>query len=281
MTVFDDIDRAAWHIGPWGPEAITSPKDVRGKVLILTILAGILWTLLGWDSSWEMMRPVEIMLFSNPLGVVPALLNAGSQLRADMWAQYGVGDHWSAFVIYGAAFLVLSKHLEGQGVGGSLNFFACSSITLLNVGCFEYTYNYVYSVAQGQGWAFSLMNKNILMFTAFIALGVFFLLFLWEQGYRVVDRWWTLGSVVLAFAAFYLWFNYPFPVVQATAVTQWGTWVSSPHFPQTYYAVQNGVNSFVPVYVGNDLLHGVNTLTKALFTFALLGVTMLVKAKDV
>lgn len=246
----------------------------------------VLWAVLGWDSTWEMLNPLFDALITNPLGAITQAFDPASRLRADMWFFYGMGDHWSAPVIYGAAYIALSHHFEKVGVVKSRNFFLTTALSLGNIGAFELAWNRLYSLIHGQWWAFTFAPKqvyNLGFFVAFVVIMALGAVILYGYGYRVrmLPVKWLL--VAGAAALWLLWVFYPLPVTHITVQTDWGQWTNSNLFPQTYYVVDvtnDGYAAGLPHYVNDDLLHGVNTLCKVFTTAAIMTVCMVAKKRD-
>ena len=282
--LFEWIDRTNIHIGPIGFNAIKYEDDIRRKMLILFAISLAAWAFFGWDSTWNMIQPIEQMLYHDPENLLQSLLDPNSALRAEMQSYYGVGDHWSALVIYGLAYYYLSKHLQSVGVVKSLNFFATTCLSLMNVGLFEIAWNNLYGRLHGQMWVCTIMwgtkqFSNLAMFYTFITVGILMLVMLWQRGYRVTFPKWKQALVVGAFALWLFWIFYPLPFTQITV--EW--WTSGKLFPQTFYAVNTGTMDnqiLTPHWVQNDLLHGVNTLVKVVTTAAYASLFMLVKPDE-
>ena len=275
--VFTWIDKPHKGILGYFCGLFASPQHWRRRIGELTIASLILWILLGFDSTWQMLNPITFGLLSNPVYVIKTLINPSSPefnaLIKEMWGQYGIGNHWSAPVIYGTAYIYLSSKLESEGVVGSLNFFTTSAMSLMNIGIFEYVYNYLYSVLQKQPWAFSLVDgnkSNMTFFTVYLVLGCYFLLYLLYSDYRITLTTRKKTYLIVAVLLWAVWVFYPFPVEALNVNTDQGAWVSSPLFPQTYYVVKVktlDVNAAgTPWYIRNDLIHLINVLCKVFST---------------
>jgi hypothetical protein len=284
--LFEWIDRQDFHLGPFHFNAVQSEDNIRRKILWLVAASAVAWGFFGWDSTWEMISPLWDTFLHRPLDLVPSLLDRGSAMWSQTQVYYGMGDHWSAFVFYGLAYYFLSKYLQGVGVVKSFNFFAATCLSLMNVGIFEVVWNLCYGNFQGQQWIYALIpgtNRFApwLMMFFFVFLGVLMLILLYMQGYRVVLEGWKVALILGAVAMWINWILYAqFNHVQLLTV---GTWTSSRLFPQTYYMVNEGTlyhQILSAHWVENNLLHGVNTLTKV-FTTAAVAVVLMVKKKHV
>lgn len=267
------------------------PVYWRRRFIPLVLLSLLFWVVLGFDSTWEMVDPILTgWIIRDPLCVWKAVTDVGGsewiKVTGDMYQWYGMGNHWSAPVIYGLAWIYLSYSLERSGICGSLNFFATSAMSLGNIGVFEYAYNFLYSRLQGQGWTFSLVEGNRMnmgFFTVFIFIGFYFFLLLMAMGYKINLSEKLKLCTALSLLLWVLWVFYPFPVTHATLQTDSGLWVSGDLFPQTYYAVKASSvpgEKGIPVYMGNDLLHLVNVLCKT-FSAASLALVSSVKRDGV
>jgi hypothetical protein len=274
--IFDDIDEGKIPFA----KLLSNAEGARTAFLQMAVLALILWAVMGFDSTWEMMNPLFDALFVNPITAIQQLFDPASPLRAAMWSFYGMGDHWSAAVIYGFAFVGLSLYLEVVGIKKSRNFFITTCLSLGNIGIFELMWNSGYAIFQGQWWAITFAPKqlyNLMFFVSFVFLMILGFVTLYGFGYRINmtrDRWFFVGT---AAALWIFWILYPFPIQHITVQTDWGPWTNSNLFPQTYYVVDttnNGYAAGIPNWVENNLLHAVNTLCKMATTLAILGICM-------
>ena len=89
---------------------------------------------------------------------------------------------------------------------------------------------------------------------------------------RLRDKW-TAILFIGTILTMVLWIGYGlwFPVEPLTVdVKGSGLWTNSIYFPQTVYTVEiditDNINAGDQYFLENDLLHGVNTLCKVLFT---------------
>lgn len=197
---------------------------------------------------------------------------------------YGIGDHWSAPVIYGLCFIALSIYLERNGVVRSLNFFVTTGLSLGNIGFFELVWNRLYSWLQGQPWTFSFVIqqqiRNLSFFIIFVGLGILSFLILHGLGYRIALTKMKTMLVLVATGLWLLWVFYPLPISYVTVPTTWGVWTNVNLFPQTFYAVQVSPSVTVPFYAPNDLLHLLNVVCKAVSAAVFTSLCMMVKVKD-
>lgn len=249
----------------------------------MVIASALFWLIFGFDSTWEQLNPLFDALFQNPLKASVDVFNPSSLLRFEMRSFYGMGDHWSAPVIYGIAFIVLSIHLERGGLANSRNFFITTSLSLMNIGIFEIMWNLFYSVFQNQPWAFTFRPKqlfNLGFFVSFIFIGLLSALILYDWGYRIKFTKLKTILTILSVVLLLLWIFYPFPIEHITVQTDWGPWTNSNKFPQTYYVVDvtdDGYASGIPNWVENNPLHLLNTVCKIVMTGTILGFCMVEK----
>jgi len=247
------------------------------KYFFLCVVASVVcWVLFGFDSTWAMMLPYA----ENAL---PLLLGQISLAEVKQQSQryYGTGQHFSAPVIYGTAFIILSLYLERIGIKKSLNFFTTTSFSLMNIGVCEWIYNLLYANLQNQPWTIHFRWKqvtNLTFFTLFIIVGLLTFLYLYTEGYHPNLSKVTALLFVISIEMWGLWVFYPFPIGYITVETTTGTWTNTPFFPQTMYAVDidptDGIAVGVPYFVENNLLHTVNLLTKITMTVAILSLCM-------
>ncbi len=273
-SVFDRIDKQKVEFLGVSPYAVLwNVKGWRKYFSFCVIAAGFCWIFLGFDSTWSMALPYIENL---------SVILAGKADWAALWAEsqiyYGVGNHFSAPVIYGLLWILLSRHYDSIGVHKSLNFCITTSLGLMNIGAFEVLWNTGYAVFQNQMWTITFQWKqvaNLMMFGGFLFLGLLVVLYMVTGEYRLrVDRVFV-GLFVLSVLCWGLWILYPGPVGNIDVVLADGSvWSNTRFFPQTYYAVD--VNPWdkiaigVPHYVENNWIHLLNTFTKVVFT-AMLG----------
>jgi len=277
---FTRLDSLSFPL-PFGFDFFGWLWNVRGwrrYFLFCVVACSVCWAVFGWDSTWGQLKPFAEWLL-NP-----------SKPLSEVWVEsrryYGIGNHFSAPVIYGTAWILLSLYLEGRGIKRSANFILTSALSLMNIGVFEWLWNSCYAYFQHQPWVVTFAWKqvtNLYNFTAFIIVGVLALLTLHLDGYKPrLDRW-TVTLTFIALGFWILWIYYPLPVQQISVETSTGTWTSNCLFPQTMYAVDldptDGIAIGHPFHVQNDLLHGVNTFAKIFTTAAILRFCMVKEAK--
>lgn len=295
QTIFDRLDAASkrsYH--GFSPFNILSNIRVwRIYIALLVVSSAILWALLGFDSTWEVAE-IYVMAFSaNPTVVITGFINKTPdylKLQTEAFATYGMGNHWSAPVIYGTFFILTSYALEKRGYFKSANFVLTSLLSFGAIGSFEIPWNFFYATFQCQRWAFDFFHMKqmalLWSFSVFTLLGVLAFIYILLDGHKLSIKLSTALLIFLTIGMWTLWINYPYPtetitVYNSGAVDLGGgplmhfdyAWQSSKMFPQTYYAVDvnpfDGVSSGMPYYVQNDLLHAVNTLTKIIHTAAI------------
>lgn len=152
-------------------------------------------------------------------------------------AEYGTSLHWSFFVIYGSAYMYQSAMYEQNEVEGSLNLMLTAIFTVLGVAVFEWFWMTSYALVRGEWWI--LLDNPVVLPNIYMTLnGVLWLLYIRGLGYR--PTWYkhtgyALIAVILTTLAWY-----------ATG------------FMQTSYPVHNQPN----IYIENNLIHTINTLSK-------------------
>lgn len=258
-TVFSKID--SFNRSFLGFNLVGAFRNIRmwrKYILVLTVGSFVAWAVLGWESTWYQLGVYLQSFPSVLLGQVSL-----SAIHVESVSYYGVGQHLSSAVIYGVCFLLLSLHLEKQGVGKSMNFFFSTALTLMSVGVYELVYNWLYSTCQGQAWTFSFAGKqglNLAVFTFFVIIGLFSLFYLYSLRFKPRFSTLTVLFVALSVVTYLLWVFYPLPVDSLTV----GSWTSTNVFPQTMYAVnvEAGLGSGEAFFVENNLLHLVNVLNK-------------------
>jgi len=272
-SAFEWIDEQRSTLLGFNPFAIIWNVSMWRKFFGFCVLASLCaWAFFGFDSTWSQILPFVDNFIPLLRGEV-----SFSTLIAESRKYYGVGNHWSAPVIYGSAFIALSQYFERIGIKRSENFCLTTSLSLMNIGVFEWLWNTCYAVFQRQPWTITWRWKqstNLFSFTAFIILGLLSLLYLYAGGYRPNTGRRSLLFLALTALCWIIWILYPLPVKQLTVQTAAGVWTSSRLFPQTYYAVDvspgDGVAIGEPFWVQNDMVHALNTLTKVMTTLTVL-----------
>jgi len=251
----------------------------RRYFLFCVAACSVCWVVFGFDSTWSQLKPF--------IDSLPLLL-AGKTSFWSVWSEskiyYGTGNHFSAPVIYGVAFILLSLHFEKIGIRKSKNFLLTASLSLANIGIFEWIYNVLYANFQNQPWVIQFAWKqasNLTSFTLFTVLGVLAMMYLCCENYRPNVSRTTLTLFFCSVFFLLLWVYYPFPTRTLTVQTATGAWTSSKLFPQTMYAVDldplDGVAVGQAFFVENNLLHFVNLMAKIMFTAFFLSLCMVKK----
>jgi hypothetical protein len=273
---------------------IWNVKMWRYYLSFCVIVATIVWMFFGFDSTWSQTKPFLdyfagpffVDMVTQPIQTVQSLPNTIWHLYLDSRYYYGMGNHFSAPVIYGSAFLSLSLYFEDKlGWVKSHNFCTTTALSLMNIGLFEWFWNLNYAFWQGQWWTVTFKWKqvtNLIMFTIFIVIGILTILYEIPDGYRLNTSTRTKFLFLLTGIMIIFWVFYPLPVDDLTIETSTGTWSNTNRFPQTFYAVDvdptDDIAIGVPNYVENDIIHFINTFTKITFTWSFLS---LVKFKRV
>jgi len=251
----------------------------RRYFLFCVVACSVCWLVFGFDSTWSQLLPFVDNL--------PLLLTGKVSLE-QVWKEsqkyYGTGNHFSAPVIYGSAWILLSIYLEKIGIRKSKNFILTSALSLANIGVFEWIYNLLYANLQHQPWTITFAWKqvtNLTSFTLYTFVGSLALLYLYTEGYKPNTNRTTKILFTSALFFILLWVFFPFPTETLTVETTVGTWTSSNLFPQTMYAVDldptDGLAVGKPFHVNNDLLHFVNLMAKICFTAFFLSLCMVKK----
>lgn len=260
--------------------ALKNVSAWRKYFALCVVVSGALWGAFGWDSCWSQLKP-----FGE--NIIP-LLTGKISLRSvwEMCRQfYGIGNHFSAPVIYGLSFITLSLYLEKVEIKKSLNFISSTAFSLASIGVFELTWNFLFAHFQTQPWTFTFVPEQsylLIMFTVFVTVGGLMFLCLYAEGYKPNLGHRSLIFLVAAVSSWILWVNYPLPIEQLQVQTTTGMWTSTNKFPQTSFAVDidptDGVAIGELYWVENDILHGVNNLAKVLTTLAILSICSVKKS---
>lgn len=272
-SIFDKIDSQKWTFKGFSPFAVMQNAKTWRRYMLFCFVATVLcWAVFGWDSTWSMLQP-----YASNIGALLTGRISFAEVRAQSQVYYGVGNHFSAPVIYSIAFITLSLHFEKYGITKSRNFFATTSLSLMSIGIFELIYNVAYANFQNQPWTMAFVWKqvtNLVFFIMFTVVGVLTLVYLYTEGYRLNFGKRTKVLSVIAIALWLTWIFYPFPVDYITVATTAGDWTNTAMFPQTMYAIDmdplDGLAIGVPFFIENNLLHAVNTFAKMVSATALL-----------
>jgi len=290
-SVFEKIDRQKKSFLGITPAAIMwNVSNWRKYFAFCVVVASICWILFGFDSTWSQTKPFidyfTTIFIKNPFHE----LRNGIPL-AELWADsrtyYGIGNHFSAPVIYGLSFIVLSLYLEKVGIIKSLNFCSTTGLSLMSIGIFELMWNSCYAIFHGQTWVITFKWKqvtNLVSFIAFVMIGLLCFMYLYLEGYKPNFSKISLILLLLTAACWGIWINYPLPVDHITVATTAGPWTNSDKFPQTYYAVDVAPDDDIaigePHYVQNDTIHFVNTFTKIVQTMLVLNICMVKRMEE-
>lgn len=198
--------------------------------------------------------------------------------------------HYSAFVIYGLMYWMLSRHFDKKwSITGSKNVTYAASLTFLSIAVFEFYWIYSFSIFQAQPWVATWKMPQLRILTqnlVFMVVGVMGALYLWMDSYtektgqrRYRFNWtpMTYTLICLAIVTASIWWFYPWHVEKFSVTLENGeTWTNSAMFPQTLYTIDlnpsDNVNAGVWFWKENNLLHAWNTLVKVFFTLAFFNV---------
>jgi hypothetical protein len=251
-----------------------------GSLICLTA-----WVVFGFDST-----PLQFIhvLYEG----IPALISGESvDLFGIYSSYYGKEMHYSAFVIYGLLYYFMSKNFEGAGIKGTKNMIYSFAVMFFSISVFEWFWIICFATFQNQPWCFTwsfpqlkilVQNTGFFVAGCLTALYMFTDRFFWDLktneaiGRRFFFNWKSLklwSIIGLTVAGSLLWIYYPFHVDSLTVTLENGNlWSNSNLFPQTLYTID--LNPTDSVYAGewfwieNNLIHGINTLVKILFTLS-------------
>ena len=295
-TIFDKIDAQKRSFYGFNPVAILwNVTNWRKYFAFCVVVGGICWIVFGFDSTygfgwlcsdstWSQAKP-----FLEDWNWLKLL--QGKVSFTDLWEQskvyYGMGNHFSAPVIYGLAFIYLSLYLEKVGIKKSLNFCSTTALSLMSIGIFELMWNSLYAYFHGQIWVVTFQWKqvaNLCAFLVFVTIGLLVLIYLRLEGYRPNFSKISLSFLLLTVVCWVFWINYPLPVGYITVDTTTGLWTNSNKFPQTYYCVDVDPTDRVaigePNWVQDDMVHFVNTFTKIVQTIFVLNFCMVKRIEN-
>lgn len=264
-------------------------KKMRKTAFWLGLIGASCWLLFGFDSCAGQITAV--------LEQVPNFLLGRITLDGlvSIWnGMYGKNFHYSALVIYGLCFYFLSRHFERFNIKGSKNVAFAAVLTWLSIGVFELYWMASFSYFQGQTWVLQLQmpQLRIIIQNVFVMLGAGGLgvLYMFTESFKldekgdVKGRFWrfnwgklTVLLLALSVGLAVFWWVYPGSVETLSVTYETGeVWRSSPMFPQTLYTVDvnpsDSLNAGVWFWVENDLVHGLNTLVKILFTLTIFNI---------
>jgi hypothetical protein len=260
-------------------------KHVQKVALYGSIVALVAWILFGFDST-----PLQFIhvIYEG----IPALISGESvDLLAIYNSYYGKEMHYSAFVIYGLLYYFLSKNLEKSGIIGTKNMVYSFAVMFFSISVFEWFWIISFAVFQNQPWAFTwafpqlkilIQNSGFFVAGALTAVYMFTDRFNWDmktqeaisRRFFFVWKSWKLWVILgLTFGAAMLWIYYPFDVQLLTVPLENGeVWSSSRMFPQTLYTIDlnpnDNINAGDWFWIENNLIHGLNTVTKVFFTMS-------------
>lgn len=261
-------------------------RRIQFTALGMAAICGVLWILLGFDSS--PLQFIEVLYQGIP-GFILGHLSWGDLINIYNGC-YGREMHYSAFVIYLLVFYGLSKNWEHKGIIKSKNLAYSFSVMFLAIGMFEWFWMLGFAYFQNQYWAITwAMPQLRILFqnSIFTFVGILGVLYIWADSYRldankqVIGRnwrfnlgWVSWALILLSIASALFWICYPGPIQQISVPLANGqTWHSSRLFPQTLYTIKvdpsSPVNAGVWFWVQDDAIHAINTLVKVIWAFTL------------
>jgi len=254
------------------------------------------WMALGFDST-----PLQFIhvLYK---GVPSFLMGKATfnDLHVIYDSYYGKEMHYSAFVIYGLMFWALSRHFnKNLGITKSKNIAYSVSLTFLSIAVFEFFWIWGFATFQNQPWVITPKWPQLrihIQNALFLTVGVLGTLQIWVDGHvKIKDgykrifkfRWDYLSVSLICFslAGAILWINYGdfggYVEKINIPLANGEIWTNTAMFPQTLYTVDTNPNDNVNAgewfFVGNDLIHGLNTLVKTVWTLTFLYVGLVKK----
>jgi hypothetical protein len=210
-----------------------------------------------------------------------------------IWQEYyGKEMHYSAFLIYGLMYWFLSRHYDFKlGIKRSKNVAYAASITFLSIALFEFYWMFNYSRFQNQPWVLSLVfpqARIVIQNIGFITVGSIAAFYMWVDSFKldkktkaILGRFYSFRVdkvlavlVCLSVGLALLWIYYPLPVEHINVTLENGEiWRNTNNFPQTLYTIDltpgDGENCGVWFFLENNLVHGLNTLVKAIWTLTI------------
>ena len=242
----------------------------RKALLGMAVVAAGFWIFAGWDSCASQVEKLIETLPSFLMGRA-----TWGETVAIYHQYYGCEMHWSAMVIYGLMFAGLSYYYENKlQITGSKNLVYSIGMTLFSIPFFEWTWMIFYVHFQRQPWVLTWQMPQVqilLQNIIFLVVGAYVILYFYADGLRPRLDKVTALLISASVAITLLWVFYPGYVPSLTVETANGVWTNSRHFPQTLYTIDVGSEPGLAhgewFYVPNDLIHGVNTLAKAIYTF--------------
>lgn len=296
ITIFDKLDASEDmlvipFINFHPITMLTNVKLWRNFIASLTMISAVFWAVLGFDSTWEQVDIVLHDIVSNP-SILLRLSDTQIQtyISNRISSMYGLGNHWSAPVIYGIFFIAISLHLESVGIFRSYNFFITNSLAFMSIGLFEIPWNIFFAHLQGQWWTIDIFHwkqaLNMWSFITFVfVLGSLSILYLYADNFKLNLSKSSFVLLFFAISLWALWIYYPLPVSHITVQTTAGPWTNTNLFPQTYYNIDvNPLDNYAagtPFYVQNDIVHLLNTVTKIAYTTAILSFCWIRRSKKI
>lgn len=257
---------------------------VQSVALYGALLCGVAWLIFGFDST-----PLQFVhvLYEG----IPALISGESvDLVAIYNSYYGKEMHYSAFVIYGLLYYFMSKNFERAGIKGTKNMVYSFAVMFFSISIFEWFWITSFAVFQNQPWAFTWQfpqMKILIQNSGFFVVGILTSLYMvtdryfWNKNNEPTTRrfWFNWKSplfllvLVSTVVATLFWIYYPLHVDPLSVELATGeTWHNSRMFPQTLYTIDlnplDGENAGVWFWIENNMIHGVNTLVKILFSIS-------------
>ena len=259
-------------------------KHVQKVALYGSFVALVAWFVFGFDST-----PLQFIhvVYEG----IPALISGESvDLAAIYNSYYGKEMHYSAFVIYGFLYYLMSRNFEKSGILGTKNMVFSFAVMFFSISVFEWFWIICFAVFQNQPWAFTwafpqlkILVQNSVFFVAGLLTSLYMFTdrFFWDlkTKERLGRRFWFcwkdrklwiyLGLTIIVCL---IWIYYPpnWDVQLLTVTLENGdVWQSSRLFPQTLYTVDLNpgdlVNAGEWFWIENNMIHAWNTFTKILF----------------
>jgi len=271
---FGTIDSIDLNVKGFQFNILRDDQQLCKALLEIFVLVPLLcWVLLGADSTIDQ---VAWLLYHLP-SVITGSITVHQWLNI-YGSYYGLGTHWSASVIYGLLLIGVSRYLwKHHNVVNSFNLAITTGFVGLAISSFEFFWMISYYVFQNQPWILSFQPPQFRI----IRQGFIFLLpalvvlfgLNWKD-YTLNFNKRTLFLFLSTIFFVILWINYPFPVEPLSVeIVGYGTWTSSPQFPQTMYTIDMDVTDSMAVgemfHIDNPAVHFVNNMCKIFWTLTI------------
>jgi hypothetical protein len=257
----------------------------------------VAWIIMGFDSN-----PLQLVY-----GGWAAINQLGFGLNHADWSQvaatynyyYGKEMHWSAFLLYGLMYYILSKNFAKVGIVKSKNVSYSIGVTALAIALFEFYWMGSFAYFQNQSWIITMQMPQfriILQNIMFLSAGVIASLYCFVDSFVLKDKeivgrlyklrvdWIAAMLVISSIAVAVLWWYYPWNVQQLSVTLLNGNvWHNSNNFPQTLYTIKTDptglTNAGTWYWIQDNSVHALNTIVKAVWSATIAYVFLVKKVK--